>query len=119
MVDARRKAIESLYVDTCDIVEYQKVQKANKSVGFEEVVVCEQQPCRLSIDSTTQTASSNNAATVAQTVKLFIAPEINVKPGSKIIVTHCGRTTAYKNSGFSALRSQHQEINLELFDGWA
>lgn len=119
MVDAQRKAIEMLYKDCCDIVEYQKYQKPNMSTGHKEVLVITNQSCRLSIESNTSTASADGAATVQQTIKLFIAPEIIVKPGSKVIVTHSGRMTEYKNSGVSAVYCSHQEIILELFEGWA
>ena len=119
MVKAR-KAIESLYDGTCTITEYQKVQKANKSVGFEEVVVLKEQPCRLSfktINSTSQTETGASALT--QSVKVFLAPEIQVKPGSKLTITQNQVTTDYKCSGEPAYYTTHQEIILELFKGWS
>jgi len=114
-----RQAIESLYKDKCSIVEYRSYKKANKSTGQREFTVLENQPCKLSfstIKSNTETAS---AEIVTQVVKLFIAPEIIIKPGSKIVVTHQGRTTEYKNSGQPGVYPLHQEVVLELFDGWA
>lgn len=119
MVKAR-KAIESLYVGTCTITEQKKNQKSNKSTGFSEVVVLENQPCRLSfttIKSTTPTEIG--ASSVSQVVKLFIAPEIEAKPGSKLTITQNGITTEYKNSGEPAIYMTHQEIILELFKGWS
>ncbi len=115
-----RKAIESLYDATCTITEHQKVKKENKSTGFVESVVVENQPCRISfktINSTTSTESG--ASALVSVVKLFIAPEINVKPGSKITVTQNNVTTEYQNSGEPAFYSTHQEIILELFKGWS
>lgn len=115
-----RKAIESLYDATCTITEHQKVKKENKSTGFVESVVVENQPCRISfktINSTTSTESG--ASALVSVVKLFIAPEINVKPGSKITVTQNNVTTDYQNSGEPAYYSTHQEIILELFKGWS
>ena len=50
MVDAQRKAIESLYKDRCEVVEYQKIKKENKSTGQIEVSVLKNQPCRLSLE---------------------------------------------------------------------
>ena len=38
---------------------------------------------------------------------------------NRVIVTQNGETTEYKNSGKPAIYSSHQEIILELFDGWA
>ena len=119
MVKAR-KAIESLYNGTCTITEYKKIQKANKSTGFSEVVVVENQPCRLSfktVNSATQTESGASALT--QTVKVFLAPEINVKPGSKLSITQNQVVTDYQSSGQPAHYSTHQEIILELFKGWS
>jgi hypothetical protein len=49
----------------------------------------------------------------------LIAPEIHVKPGSKLTITQNGVTTEYKNSGEPALFDTHQEIILELFKGWS
>ena len=115
-----RRVIEALYEGTCTITEHQKFQKPNKSVGFREEVVLEKQPCRLSFSTINQSnQTETGASSVSQTVKLFIAPEIQVKPGSKITVTQNGVTTDYKNSGEPAYYSTHQEIILELFKGWA
>lgn len=119
MVAAQRKAIESLYKDRCEIVEYRKIKKANKSTGYEEISILKNQPCRLSIENNTTTSTVDGAATIQQTIKLFISPDIVIEAGSKIIVTRNGRTTEYKNSGFTAVYCSHQEIMLELFDGWA
>lgn len=119
MVKAR-KAIESLYDDTCTITEHQKVQKENKSTGFADVVVLENQPCRLSYKTVTNAKPTETAAaSVVQITKVFIAPEIKVKVGSKLTVTHKGVTVEYKNSGEPAIYDTHQEIILELFKGWA
>ncbi len=115
-----RKAIESLYDGKCSIIEYRKVKKANKTTGFEEVVVLEGQPCRLSFGSTANTTPTDNGvSSVTQTVKVFLAPEIEVKPGSKLTISQNGVMTDYKNSGKAAIYSTHQEIDLEIFKGWA
>ena len=114
-----RKAIESLYDGICSITEYQKVQKPNKSTAFEEKVTFFNMPCRLSHSVIAATHQSDVSAAVTQTTKLFLAPEILVKPGSKITVRQYGVTTEYKSSGQPAVYSTHQEIELELFKGWA
>lgn len=119
MVKAR-KAIESLYDGKCTITEHQKVKKENKSTGFQDVVVLEDEPCRLSfktINNTNQTETA--ASTVVQIVKVFLAPEIQVKPGSKLTITQNDVTTEYKSSGEPAFYSTHQEVVLELFKGWS
>lgn len=116
---AVRKGIESLYSGICTITEHQKYLKENKSTGFKDVVVLENQPCRLSFEKITSTNQTESASSLIQTTKLFIAPEIQIKPGSKITVTQNGVTTEYKRTGEPAIYETHQEIILELFKGWS
>lgn len=119
MVKAR-KAIESLYDGKCTITEHQKVKKENKSTGFQDVVVLKDEPCRLSFKTINNTNPTETAASaVVQITKVFLAPEIQVKPGSKLTITQNGVTTEYKSSGVPAYYSTHQEIVVELFKGWA
>lgn len=114
-----RRAIESLYDGKCTITEHQKIQKENKSTGFKDAVVLKDQPCRLSFQTISHTRPNESAASLNQTTKLFLAPEIIVKPGSKLTVTQNGKTTDYTSSGEPAVYSTHQEIILDLFKGWA
>ena len=115
-----RKAIESLYNGTCTITEYQKVQKENKSTGFAEVVVLENQPCRLSIQNISNaTKTETGASAITKMIKVFLPPEIQVKPGSKMTITQNKITTEYKSSGEPAFYHTHQEIILEMFKGWS
>ena len=115
-----RKAIESLYDGKCTITEHQKVKKENKSTGFQDVVVLTDEPCRLSFKTINNTNQTNTAASaVVQITKVFLAPEIQVKPGSKLTITQNDVTTEYQSSGKPAFYSTHQEIVLELFKGWA
>lgn len=118
MVTAR-KAIEYLYKGTCDII--MKAYDTNTTThisDFVEKSVVTAQPCRISYKNIPVTDGDNVAATT-QSVKLFLAPEINVPEGSKIVVTQCGITTAYKCSGKPAAYATHQEIELSLFNKWA
>lgn len=114
-----RKAIESMYKDTCNVYEWQKtkdpITHANK---FGEVLVHANKKCKLS-HSTITVTSDDKAATQKQTIKLFIAPELEIKAGSKISITHQGRTVDYKRSGVPAIYTNHQEFMLELFDKYA
>ena len=111
-----KKALESMYQGKCTITEQQKVINANKTTSFVDVVVMEDVPCRLSFSSVTNANQTDTAASVVQTTKVFLAPEITVKPGSKLAVTQNGRTTEYKASGKPAFYSTHQEISVELFE---
>lgn len=114
-----RKAIESLYDGKCTITEHQKIKRENKSTGFQDLVVLEDVPCRLSFKTINNANQTDTAASVVQITKVFLAPEIQVKPGSKLTITQNNVTTEYKSSGKPAFYSTHQEIVLELFKGWA
>jgi hypothetical protein len=86
---------------------------------MQEVQVFTDQPCRLSFKTITGTSPADGAAAVTQIVQLFIAPEIVIRPGSKITVTQNGITVDYQSSGKPAAYTHHQEIALELFKGFA
>ncbi|WP_216629071.1 ABC transporter ATP-binding protein [Cytobacillus massiliigabonensis] len=119
-MNSRRKAIEKLYKGVCTIKEFQSVKDPEtKRTKQTEVVILKDQPCRLSIKTVSATGERDNAATISQVTKLFIAPEVEIKPGTKIVVTQNQRTTEYSYSGFPAVYPTHQEIVLKLFEGWA
>ena len=109
-----RKAIESQYEHTCTIKEYKSVKDpVTKVTKKQEVVVLENQPCRLSYETVKQANQTESNATVQQIIKLFIAPEITVKEGSRIIITHEGITDEFKHTGIPSVYFSHQEIVLE------
>lgn len=118
-IKAARKALESTYEGVLTVSEYHKViDEKTKLTNLSKVVVLKNQPCRLSFESLSSAVQSESAAMVAQTIKLFIPPEITIKPGSKITVTQAGVTTDYTYSGVPAVYQTHQEILLDLFEGW-
>lgn len=108
-----------MYDGRCTIIEHQKIRKENKSTGFHEVVVHEGIACRLSFKAVNSASHGDTASSITQSIKVFLAPEIDVKPGSKLAITQNGVTTDYNASGKPAVYNTHQEINLELFEGWA
>ena len=118
MVKAR-KAVESMYDGLCTIVEHQKVKRENRSTGFDEVVTLEDQPCRMSFKSVNPTNQTNTMGVVTQSVTVYLSPDVEVKPGSKLTVTQNGVVTEYMCSGRPAVYSTHQEVSVELFKGWS
>ncbi|HBF3362847.1 TPA: hypothetical protein KOC08_003566 [Clostridioides difficile] len=111
MMDKTRKAIEILYRDKCTIVEYQPIKDpVTKRTNNKEVIVLENQPCKLSYKNIVS-ATEGKLAKLEQTIKLFISPNISVKAGSKLIINN----KEYVRSGESAIYPNHQEIILELF----
>ncbi|MDO0130450.1 hypothetical protein KLN18_05005 [Clostridioides difficile] len=117
MVNKSRKAIELLYRDKCTIIEYQPIKDSiTKRSSNKEVVVLENQPCKLSYKNITS-ATDGKVAKLEQTIKLFISPDIEIKSGSKLIITNQNNITKeYVRSGESAIYPNHQEIILELLE---
>lgn len=115
---AVRAAIESRYDGKCIITEHQKTIDPDTHItGFSEVEIGSFR-CHLSYKSSPN-AQDGQQAEIKQTIKLFLAPEIRIKPGSKITVIQNGRQEEYQGSGVPAVYTSHQEIQLELFKGWA
>lgn len=116
---AARKAQEATYEGLCTIFEYREVTDGDTKLSSEEeVAVIEDQPCKLSFEKLNAAVQTETAAMAAQGIKLFLAPETEVKSNSKIVVTQNGATREYCASGEPAIYSTHQEIPLELFRGW-
>ncbi|ENY8570605.1 TPA: hypothetical protein KRL22_001421 [Clostridioides difficile] len=115
MVSKTRKAIEMLYRDKCTIVEYQPIKDpVTKRTNNKEVIVLENQPCKLSYKNIVS-ATEGKVAKLEQTIKLFVSPNISVKAGSKLIITNQNNITKeYIRSGEPAIYPNHQEVLLEL-----
>lgn len=65
------------------------------------------------------TETGDEFPVVAQAVKLFLSPELTVPPGSKVVVRRSDREFTYTRSGEPGVFSNHQEILLTEFKGWA
>lgn len=117
---AARKAIEATYFGTLTVTEMQKVKdERSKLTKDKAVVVLENQPCKLSFEKLQTAIQSDSAATITQVTKLFVSPDISIKPGSKLTISQDNVTTDYTCSGVPAVYPTHQEIILELFERWA
>lgn len=115
-----RAAIELLYNDKCTISEYVAVKDSTtKITKHQESIVITDQPCKLSFVKISPAQQSASGASVSIVAKLFISPDITVKAGSKITVTRQGKTFEFQHSGEAPLYGSHQEVMLELFEGWA
>ncbi|WP_343117700.1 hypothetical protein [Clostridioides difficile] len=94
------------------MVEYQPIKDpVTKRTNNKEVIVLENQPCKLSYKNIVS-ATEGKVAKLEQTIKLFISPDIEIKAGSKLIIND----KEYVRSGESAIYPNHQEIILELLD---
>jgi hypothetical protein len=116
-----KAALQTLWKDRATITEYQEVQRENKSTGHQEIAVLENEPCKLSFETLATTNQTESAAELVQKAKLFIDNGLNIKAGSKITVTQheTGRVFEFSQSGDAGVFTNHQEIMLAPFEGWA
>lgn len=110
-LDVQRRILEKTYKGLCTIKAMTTV-KVDGETTIKEGIIVENQPCALSHNSNAHAKQGSVHAEVSQTVKLFLAPEIEIKPGSTITVVQHGRTYNLEASGLPAVYSTHQEINL-------
>ena len=122
MVNAQRKALERLWKDRCTVYHRVKVtDPKTKLTDFDDKPLLQDQPCKLSFETLNST-DGDHVATVAQSVKLFISPDVEIPAGCKIVVTRFNdleRTFTYSRSGEPGIFTNHQEIMLEPFKGYA
>lgn len=122
MVSAQRKALERLWKDRCTIYTQEKVKDpTTKLTDFEEKPLLQDQPCKLSFETLTS-SSGDPVAAISQTVKLFLSPDVEIPAGCKIVVTRFNdleRQFTYSKSGEAGVFTNHQEIQLEPFKGYA
>ena len=117
--------LRMMWQDRCTIYTYQDIQKANGATGKERITLVTEEPCKLSFSNNFRmndpATVGLNAAEVFQHIKLFIRPELEIPPGSEILViTHVnGKTLHYRASGTPAVFTNHQEIILEVDQKWA
>lgn len=119
-MQAARAAQEELYLDLCTVTEYQEITDPDTHLtNWKEVVILKDYPCKLSFETMKETEPDGAAVGISQITKLFISPEVVIRPGSKISVTRGEKVMDYTNSGPPTFDKLHQEIMLTLFKGWA
>lgn len=115
-----RTVIEQTYDGICNIYGMQDIKDPEtKITEHKEVTLQGDVPCHLSFTWTGTAEGTGMSTDIKQEIKLFLAPDILVSPGSRIEVTQHGVTVSYSRSGKPAVYSSHQEILLELWKEYA
>jgi len=114
-----------LWTDRCDV--YVRESAVDKETGrkvFSERKIYADLPCRLShrlsFETVNTVRDAGDFATVAgQAVKLFMAPDIELPAGSRIVLRRMGEEVVFVRSGVPAVFEAHQEVRVERFYKWA
>ncbi len=121
MVSTKRKALERLWQGRGTFYIQREVTDPDTNLtDFQEVPLLEDQPCKLSFEKLTST-DENHVATMVQTVKLFLSPDVAIPAGCKIVVHRFNdleREFTYSQSGKAGVFTNHQEIMLTLWERW-
>lgn len=112
---SERRAIEKTYTDKCTVYEFVKtkdkgITKTNKVLLFENM------QCALSQKSMKPTNQGFIANTISYDAKLFLSPEVNIRPGSHIEVKRLSRLYNFISTGEAFVYETHQEIMLQRSD---
>lgn len=112
-----RPHIERMYRGTLTIHEWTLVTDPETHISSEvETIIVENQPCLLSNTSTAPTTSTEGVPSVTKSTKIFVAPDIPIREGSKLVVTQDGVTNTYERSGIPSVYPTHQEITVNVIE---
>ena len=112
-----KSPLGKLWVGICTIYEYRDVIDPDTyQTKHEMFPLVINEPCRISFTRESTTDKTNGAAKIIQNTMLFIRPDLEIKPGCIIEVTQHGRTVKYKGSSKTALYTNHQEVEIELYE---
>lgn len=107
-----RRAVERLYDGRATVEEARKEKNAKNITALVWSAVARNVPCRVSYKTLAPAGRSDTVDSIAQVITLFTAPDIDIKPGSRVTVTQRGRTMRFACSGIPAVYDSHQEIPL-------
>lgn len=112
-----RPHIERMYRGTLTIHEWTLVTDPETHISSEvETITVVDQPCMLSNTSTAPTTSADGIPSVTKVTKIFVAPDVVIKEGSKLVVTQDGVTNTYERSGIPSVYPTHQEVSVNLVE---
>ncbi|MBD8037093.1 hypothetical protein H9635_10080 [Solibacillus sp. A46] len=119
MVSTRRKALETLWHGTCDVIGWGEVTDPLTHITKPgEFILHQSLKCKLSHKNISATSQTGAGAIIVQQIKLSLGNEHDIPAGCKIIVSQNGKTAEYARSGEPAVFIDHQEIVLDVFKGW-
>lgn len=113
-----RKAVESLYDCTCNITGGKEKFKNPKTKETKLVprIKYENKPCKVSKQSLSKNNQTDTVNQIVYELKLFIAPELEIKQGDTVEVTNqFGNKESYK-AGEGFPYNTHQEVILSKED---
>lgn len=112
---AKREAIESLYWHKVNI--YQNTYITEEDSGIEIPgyhLIIEDEPCRVTSQITDPT--SNTPKEFYKRIAVMLRPELDIPPGCKFELDFNGKHGSFKQSGEAKKYSDHQTIELMVYN---
>lgn len=111
-----RRELEMMYCDRLSIYQKREVTDPETHVtSFKEMLTKANIPCRVS-EQNVGAASKGEPARAGKHIKVILAPEIEIAPGSVLLVSYHGHTGRFRQSGEPYYKSDTQTIELEFED---
>lgn len=117
------KLTRSLFDCVCRVIVKKKRRAEDGSVRFEDEVLYDGIPCRISYEAISPAKKSSRqerinftrkndtlAAEISANVKLFVPADADIPPGSTVAVSKAGKELYFVCSGVAAVYSGHREI---------
>jgi len=118
------KVLRRFWTDRCDV--YVKDGAADDRTGrrvFTERKLHTDLPCKLSFRLSFETVGAvrdvGDVTAAGQAVKLFLAPDVEMPAGSRVVVKRGGQEMGFWRSGIPAVFDRHQEVRVERQERWA
>lgn len=113
-----RKEFEKMYCNRLAVYVKQEVtDKITHVTRFEDSIRYANIPCRIS-EQNISVATDDEPARVSKQIKVILAPEIKIPPGSTILLDYHGYTGKFRQTGLPYVKSDTQTLILE-FEGYA
>ena len=111
-----KRSVEHLYDGRMTVEETRKEKNAKNITALVWSAVIEDVPCRVSYKTIAPAGRSDTVDSTAQTITLFTASDIDIKPGSRVTVTQRGHTMRFSCAGIPAVYESHQEVPLTRWE---
>lgn len=120
-LNAKRKAVESLWCDRLSVIENHKTTDPETHLTEHEwELVASDIPCRIVSQTHEPTENENQPARAYKTINVVLSNSVAVPPGSIVeITTLNGETRRYRHSGQPLMKSASQTITLEIIKDYA
>ena len=127
-----KSAVEGLYDCVCRVIVQRKVKAADGSVRFEDNILYDALPCRISYQVIGAAKRSSRqeqrnsmrkndilAEEISAVIKLFYSPYADIPPGSEVCVTKAGKEYFFVSAGITAVFKSHKETVLTAREEFA